>query len=316
MGCFGLRSRVYFHAWLHPVWPVLMVFLTSTTGPSPLAMPIVTNAADITTTRQIARRKLDDETDFVVVDSDITFRQTFETVELVETYIHAPREIVEATRKILTAERFDSVAKTVRHMILYSVGCNRIPLFANVRSGRGRTLFEFQCVFDGCPAFLDVRLFSGVDIVKWVVTGISHSHSFDVFPPRMPRNTFPDDILEKIRGMGAEKVQTAEIKLKMGVLCNRNVFQNALRGVRKDLCDDQCRDLRNTVSASDLWSSPINLTPDNVFLEAFFTNTALASKSLNVDIVYLDDTSCTNSFSLPLMAVLCRDASSRVHTLA
>ena len=65
-------------------------------------------------------------------------------------------------------------------------------------------------------------------MVKWVVTGISHSHPFDVFPPRMPRNTFPDDIHEKIRGMGAEKVQTAEIELKMDVFCNMNVFQNAL----------------------------------------------------------------------------------------
>lgn len=209
-----MAFTLLFCAWQHPDWPVWMALLTSTAGPFPNSMPIVTNAANITTTRQIARRKLDDEADFVVVDSNIAFRQTFETVELVETYVRAPREIVEATRKILTAERFDSVAKTVRDLIFYSVGCNRIPLFTNVRGGRGRTLFEFQCVFDGCPAFLDVRLFSGVDIVKWVVMGISHSHPFDVFPPRMPRNTFPDDILEKIRGMGAEKVQVAEIKLK------------------------------------------------------------------------------------------------------
>ena len=213
-GGFGWRSHFYFGAWKHPHWLVWLTFLTSTAGPSPNSMPIVTNAANITTTRQIARRKLDDEGDFVVVDSNIAFRQTFETVELVETYVHAPREIVEATRKILTAERFDSVARTVLDTIFYSVGCNRIPLFTNVRGGCGRTLFEFQCVFAGCPAFLDVRMFSGVDMVKWVVTGISHSHPFDVFPPRMPRNTFPDDILEKIRRMGTEKVQVAEIKLK------------------------------------------------------------------------------------------------------
>ena len=116
--------------------------------------------------------------------------------------------------------------------------------------------------------------------------------------------------------MGAEKVQTAEIKLKMGVLCNRNLFQNALMGVRKELCTDQCRDLRNTVASSNLWSSLINLTPHNMSLEAFFTNTVIASKSLNVDFVYIDDTSCINSVSLPLMAILCRDAASRVHTLA
>ena len=94
------------------------------------------------------------------------------------------------------------------------------------------------------------------------------------------------------------------------------MFQNALRSVRRDLGTDQCRDLRNTVAASSLLSSVIHLTSDNVFLEAFFTNTALASKCIDIDFVYIDDTSCTNVFSLPLMAVLCRDAASRIHTLA
>ena len=103
--------------------------------------------------------------------------------------------------------------------------------------------------------------------------------------------------------MAADKVHTAEIKMKNGVLCNGNVFQNALRSVRrKALGSDQCSDLRNTVAASQLWSSIIHLTGENVFLEAFFTNAAIASKCLDVDFVYLDDTSCTNVFSLPLMA--------------
>ena len=103
-------------------------------------------------------------------------------------------------------------------------------------------------VFEGCPAFLDIRMFSGVDMVKWVVTGVSHCHSFDVFPGRMPRNTFPE-VLLNIRRMAVDKVNIAEIKLKNDVLCNRNVFQNSLRSVRKAHGCDQCRDLRNTVAA-------------------------------------------------------------------
>ena len=132
----------------------------------------------------------------------------------------------------------------------------------------------------------------------------------------MPRNTFPGNVLQKIDAMATDKVNTAEIKMINGVLCNRNVFQNALRSVKKDLCCDQCRDLRNTVATSHLWTSTIHLTADNVFVEAFFTNTVLVSKCLEVNFVYLDDTSCTNAFSLPLMAVLCRDAALRIHTLA
>ena len=62
----------------------------SAVAPSPFSMPIVSNADDITTTRRMIRRSLDDESDFVVRDSEVTFRQTFETVEFAETFSRAP----------------------------------------------------------------------------------------------------------------------------------------------------------------------------------------------------------------------------------
>ena len=163
-----------------PIWQMWMTCPISALSQSYISMPVITQAADIQNTRHIVRRRLDDEPDFTAVDSNVTFRQSFETVELVETYARAPLEIIEATRKILTAEIRVSVAMAVRDSIFFSVGCNRIPLFTNTRSGRGRTLFEFECVFEGCSAFLDIRLFSGVEIVKWALTGVSHTHSFVV----------------------------------------------------------------------------------------------------------------------------------------
>ena len=90
-------------------------------------MPIVSTPDDITTTRRLIRRRLDDETDIVVRDSQVTFRQTFETVELTETFFRAPQETVDAARKILTSEMIDSLPKTVRENINFSVGCNKVP---------------------------------------------------------------------------------------------------------------------------------------------------------------------------------------------
>ena len=63
--------------------------------------------------------------------------------------------------------------------------------------------------------------------------GVSHSHSFSVFPSRMPRRTFPDDVMEEIREMAMKKTPTEEMKKRVGAVCNEDVFQNALRGVRK-----------------------------------------------------------------------------------
>ena len=47
---------------------------------------------------------------------------------------------------------------------------------------------------------------------------------------------------------------------------------------------------------SDIWSSEIHLMEDNVFHEALFVNAVLLARRLNVTHVYMDDTSCTNTF--------------------
>ena len=192
-----------------------------------------------------ARRRLDDTPDFVIDNSSVEFRQTFEILEDLETYTKAPPKIGEAARRVLTLERLDSIAQTIRDTVFFIVGCNKIPLFALVSGGRGRTLFQFRCIFEGCSAFLDVRLFAGADVVKWILMGVSHSHSFNVFPSRMPRKTFSEDVMEEIREMAMKKTPTEEIKMRVGAVCNGDVFQNALRGVRKDICSEQCRALRN-----------------------------------------------------------------------
>ena len=243
-------------------------------------MELDSQSTDLTEKRMQRRRNLDDMPDFSVEGTRIGFRQTFETLEATETYCRAPPEIVDAARSILTAERLDSIAKVVRDTVFFRVGCNNVPLFALVSGGRGRTLFEFRCVFTGCSSFLDIRFFSAVDVVKWVLMGTSHSHTFNVFPTRMPRSTFPAPVLETIREMAARKVKTPDIKMEVGAVCNRDVFQNALRSVRTALMSDQCRELRSAASSSSLWASAIHLTDGNVFVESFFANAALVSKSL------------------------------------
>ena len=87
-------------------------------------------------------------------------------------------------------------------------------------------------------------------------------------------------------------------------------------GKWENMCSEQCRALRNAACRSTLWSSQIHLTNDNVFIEAFFTNSALSPSCVDNDIVFIDDTSCANVFSLPLVSVLCRDHAQRVHSIA
>ena len=114
---------------------------------------------DITLARRLVRRRLADEPDFVATESGVAFHQTFETVETPETYVRAPPDVIEAVRRLLATDKIDSITKIVRESLFFTVGCNRIPLYANVDGGRRRTHFEFQCVFRGCSGFLTTDAF-------------------------------------------------------------------------------------------------------------------------------------------------------------
>ena len=136
--------------------------------------------------RADARARLDAETDIVVVRGDVVFRRTFETIEDCETFCRAPAVVVDAGRRLLTIDAGDGISAAVHNTIVVWIGCNRIPIFAMVNGGRGRSLFSFKCIYSGCSAFLDVRVLPRVDIVKWVIMGVSHSHNFSVFPRVSP----------------------------------------------------------------------------------------------------------------------------------
>ena len=130
---------------------------------------------DITLARRLVRRRLADEPDFVATESGVAFHQTFETVETPETYVRAPPDVIEAVRRLLATDKIDSITKIVRESLFFTVGCNRIPLYANVDGGRGRTLFEFQCVFQGCSGF--VVLLCSLTF-KWNYKLMIHFQSF------------------------------------------------------------------------------------------------------------------------------------------
>ena len=92
---------------------------------------------------------------------------------------------------------------------------------------------------------------------------------FAAFPPRMPRNTFSSETKAAIRQMVLQNHTGAEIRRANGVLCNKDVLYDAVRGARAEMRAAQARALRDAAAASGVWSSEIHLTEDSVFAEAF-----------------------------------------------
>ena len=259
---------------------------------------------------------LDATSDFAIAGSRVTFAQHFETVCAKEPFCVMPNNLVESCRRLLDADVCDTIPTIVRQHVFVTIGCNTFPLFALESGGVGRTLFRFHCVYANCSSFLDVRLFASGDRIKWVVVCLSHSHSFDTFPQRLPRNTFQQDARERLERMAGEKRTCAAMKIECNALCSNDVFQNAVRSARARANADQSRALRNAVASSDVWASEVHVDASNVFVEAFFANAALVAKRVSVNFVFVDDTACTNAFMFPLVAVLCRDVSKATHAVA
>ena len=260
--------------------------------------------------------EFDSRPHFVVVGKNVALRKDFQTVTADETFCETPSAVVERAKTLLEDSLVDSVARTVHDKVFFELGCSHIPLFSLVMGGRERTLFSFRCVFDRCSAFLEVRLFSAIHSVKWVLMGVSHSHDFTTFPRRMPRGTFTASTIARFQEMVQQHVPCAEIKMKNDVLCNKHVFQNSVRSIRMDKKIEQTRELRDVSYSSSLWNSELHLTQENIFEEMFLINRRLIAKRLKVDLVFVDDTACTNQFSFPVISTLCRSDCGSVHTVA
>ena len=71
----------------------------------------------------------------------VIFHQTFETVESMETYVGAPPDVIEAARMLLATVTIDTATATVKEHVVFCVGCNKLPLCANVDGGGEKTLF-------------------------------------------------------------------------------------------------------------------------------------------------------------------------------
>ena len=100
--------------------------------------------------------------------------------------------------------------------------------------------------------------------------GVSHSHCFTVFPSRMPRNTIPDSVKAELERMVAEKHPCSAIRMRTNLLCNNDVFQNAVRGAHRRMNSEQTRALRDAASKSGVWSSAVHLAEDKCFRRRSF----------------------------------------------
>ena len=116
--------------------------------------------------------------------------------------------------------------------------------------------------------------------------------------------------------MVMEKQPCALVKMKNAVWCNNDIYQNVVREAHKRMNSEQARALRDVAGMSTLWSSTIHITDNHQFVEAFFVNMVVVSKRIDMDVVNVDDTACSNAFMLPVVVMLVRDASSNTHSVA
>ena len=118
-----------------------------------------TTARAVAERRRALRLELDAEQKASPDGTIVPQKQRFVTICFEDSFCVAPDSIVEAARSLLTMDFTDTVPKTVRDVVVFKIGCNVIPLFANASGGRGRSLYSLLCVYADCLAFIDIRMF-------------------------------------------------------------------------------------------------------------------------------------------------------------
>ena len=91
--------------------------------------------------RADARARLDIESDFVVADGNVRFRQSFETVKDSETFSIAPAEVVAAARRLLAIDVARELSAIIHDTIVVEIGSSRVHFFG-LRQFRG----SLRCV--------------------------------------------------------------------------------------------------------------------------------------------------------------------------
>ena len=117
------------------------------------------------------RYLLDAAPDFVIDGGSIAFGKAFDVLEAPDTYARAPDDVIESARSLLEMDVVDTVPKMVHDAVTVRIGCCAVPVFALEDGGRGRTLFTFKCVYENCPAFLDVRVLTAGEQSEMGVDG-------------------------------------------------------------------------------------------------------------------------------------------------
>ena len=67
------------------------------------------------------------ESDFVVTDGKVRFRQSFETVEDAETFSIAPAEVVEAARRLLAIDVARELSAIIHDTIVVDLDAAALP---------------------------------------------------------------------------------------------------------------------------------------------------------------------------------------------
>lgn len=70
---------------------------------------------------------IDAASNFVVVDGQLGFRQSFEANDDAETFSLAQTEVIDAARRILTIDVAHGLSGIVHDTIVVEIGCSRVP---------------------------------------------------------------------------------------------------------------------------------------------------------------------------------------------
>ena len=153
-------------------------------------------------------------------------------------------------------------------------------------------------------------------IVRFISCDLKHNHPIGIPTKKRTRNNLTLLQREKIATATKQGNSAHSIRLNQKLTCTKDVLYAARRPILQEMRNKEMEDLISEIKSWDNWSSEILKNEDNILVGCHIIHNVICSQSYAQDVCVVDDTSCTNKYNMPVLAMIVEDQNGRNQVLA
>ena len=167
-----------------------------------------------------------------------------------------------------------------------------------------------------CQAKLYIEYDSDNHLATFMNIDQMHNHKFEKESYKRMRNTLTQYQREKIVEATRFAISSQNLRISLNLSCTKDVLYGLRRKVITDLKENEMSNMIKEIEHHDNWSNIILSDDQNKLESIYIVHDRVAENDYVNDIIIVDDTSCTNYYGLPLVALIAIDENNRNQLLS